>query len=196
METIEYKWKRTVHTKVFQVDQTKKRILVSLRPLHYELDGKLTEIDLRPKQTPDGWVVQTPSYTCEIIKFPFEIKVRGYSIRNLDSPDLQYADDSDGLRFPLADIDLYFRPDGIEVKGSGTWKVNGEVINGCNMRIDYSMPLQAKTYSDFLNITKTAVPGELVSYAHKKRKTRSKYPEDTDLLEVVFSHAETWLHNN
>lgn len=195
-DIIEYKWKRTIHSKTFQVDRDKKKQVISLRPLHYEENGFYKEIDLIPKATAKGWEVKTPEYTCEIIKFPFEIKVNGNSYKNLDSPKTAKAVIEDGLSFPDAGIEIYFRPEGVEIFGEGTWKINGKVREESYMRVDFKRPLKAETFEEFLRVTNTKIHGEVVSWDFTKRPTRSRCPEDTDLLEVIFSHDQTWLHNN
>lgn len=195
-DEIEYKWKRTRHSKVFQVDKNKKKRLISLRPLHYEEGWKFTEIDLIPKPTDRGWEVKTPEYTCEIIKFPFEVKCNGRSFKNLDSPNMSKVIIEDGLSFPIAGIEIYFRPEGFEIFGEGTWKIDGKVKEESYMRVDFVRPLRAETFDDFLRVTKTNIPEKIISWEFTKRNTRSKCAEDTDLLEVIFEHDQAWLHNN
>ena len=196
MDEIEYKWKRTLYSKTFQVGYDTKKRLISLRQLHYRKDGKLTEIDLRPKEVKGGWVVHSPHYKCEIIAFPFEIRIAGNSYKNLDSPDTNLPSYDDGLIFPRAGIDIYFRPNGIEISGKGTWRINGEVRDETFIRVDVTPSVNAKTVAEFLSETRSKVPGEIISHKFIKRKTRSTKREDTAMLEVVFRHDQAWFNTD
>lgn len=60
-------------------------LLCSPYPLH-KLEEKWREINLKPKETKNGYKLETPDYTFELIKFPFEIKFNDRSVRNLDTP--------------------------------------------------------------------------------------------------------------
>lgn len=180
MDVIEYKWKRTLYSKTFQVDRNTKKRLISLRQLHYEKDGKLTEINLKPSETKEGWVVETPYYKCEVIRFPFEVKISGTSIRNLDSPDTNFPEACFGrLFFPRCGIEIYFRPEGIDISGKGTWKIDGEV--GTEEKQTYNYGPILKDFPEF----EKSLPGEVI-----------KTEEVNGNLEVTFRHDPNWLNDN
>ena len=177
---IEHKSKRTLYSKTYWVDKTTKCLIVSLEQLHYEKDGKLTEIDTRPKETDKGWIVQTPYYKCEVIKFPFEIKAEGHSIKNLDSPDLNFPEIETYLYFPRSDIRVNFRAEGIDIEGEGTWKINGEVKQEKSITYNFAPVLSAETPGKYLQVTGTQVPGEIQS------QTLSGH------LEIIYTHNQQW----
>ena len=178
MEIIEYKWKRTAYSKTFQVDRDKKKRVISKQQLHYMKDGVFTEIDLKPREIETGWKVETPYYSCEIIRFPFEVKINGRSFRNLDSPNTTKPEACKGrLFFPLAGIEVYFRPEGIDIRGKGTWKDEKRVYETASQTFNYG-PLLTE-FPDF------DYPGEVISRE-----------EINGLLEVTFRHDQAWLHEN
>lgn len=199
---IEYKALRTQHSKTFHVDRTTKRMIVSLRPLHYLKDGKWTEIDLKPKETDKGYIVTAPSYTCEVIKFPFEIKINGQSWKHLDNLNTEMKVTDDGIELhPFENIKflIYFRPRGVEVYQTGqrdqTWKVNGKVVVNPKLKVDCFPALRSEEFQDIIRDTKTVIPGKVMSWSKHKRDTISTDTDDTDYIEIVYTHDHIkWLN--
>jgi hypothetical protein len=194
---IEYKHKRTPYSKTYHIDLTTKRLLISMRQLHYYNEGKLTEINLRPQIRGNSYFVETPYYYAEVIKFPFEIKINGYSIRNLDSPqtlDIEVVED--GLRFKPFDnttFYIYFRPEGVEIfKNSPlelTWKIEDEIIRETGEprigRMDFDFHL--RDYKDIIEMCLRGIY-HIKSFDFKNRNTVSPDIEDNMILEVIYGH--------
>lgn len=196
----EYKKLRTVHSKTYLIDRTHKKLVISLRPLHFWNEDHFQEIDLTPKETEKGWKLKTPEYKCEIIKFPFEIKFNKHSIRNIDSPDTTGAEIKDNtIYFPRLDWTIYFRPNGIEVfkpeKESG-WIMNGNLIKESDKRFprfDTKRIWKTSDIDEIITLTKTAnqIRGKTISREIVKRKTLSKDPEDRITVEIIYEH-QAW----
>lgn len=184
MEVIEYKWKRTPYSKTFQVGRDKKKRVVSLTQLHYKNGESFTEIDTRPKETEKGWKVETPHYRFELIKFPFEIRINGNSIRNLDSPNTDFPKICKG-EIAFRDIKITLRSEGIDILGKGTWKINGEVREAEAQTYNFAPVLKAGTAEQYLEATGTKIPGEVISQEIVNGN-----------LEVIFSHDQDWLNND
>lgn len=177
---IEHKSKRTLHSKTWFVNKTTKLLFVSLEQLHC---GGLVEINKKPAQTETGWSVKTPHYECHITRFPFEIKVGKHSIKNLDSPDTNFPEIGNYIHFPRCGIRIKFRAEGIDITGGGNWKVNGDVSQKDSMTFNFAPILRAKNPNQYLTVTKTEVPGEIL-------KTSL-----SDHLEILYRHDEKWWKN-
>jgi len=182
---LEYKWKRTPYSKTYQIDRLTKKRVISLTRLHHLKGQRWTEINLRPTESKTGWYVNTPFYRCKIDKFPFKISVGNYAIRNLDSPNTSIVDLTEGLFFPKCGMKISFRAEGIEIDFKGTWMIDGEVSEREKQVYNFGPMLMADTLHGFLSVTNTEIPGEIVSHETVNGK-----------MEVVFRHAETWLHDN
>jgi hypothetical protein len=177
-------------------------MVISMRPLHYLKDNKWTEIDLRPKETENGYIVEAPSYKCEVIKFPFEIKVNGQSWKQLDSPNTSKMEvTTDGIEFePFDNVKflIYFRPRGVQVYKNGdrelTWKVNGKVVVEPELRVDCFPALRSEELNDIIKDTKSFVRGKVQSKEKLKRDTKSKDKDDEIYFEIIYEHDHIpWL---
>lgn len=187
---IEYKWKRTPYSKTYHIDRHTKRMEIFLNQLHYRVsDKKQTEINTQPAEIEGGWVVETPYYTCEIIRFPFEIKINKHSIRHLDSPDTNFPEVGHAVYFPRCGILISFRPEGVDIEGAGTWKIDGQIRQKERMTYNFAPVLSAETPEDYLRVTKTTIPGEMVSHEIKTSE------RGLDFLEVIYTHGnQAWKH--
>jgi len=161
-------------------------------PLHFEKEGKLTEINLKPETTESGFKLETPYYKFEFIKFPFKIIFNDEWVRSLDRPKTDFISGSD-IEKIFPGIDLYFRffPESVSVflrMTEGHHYLNWKNQNGdFKQDYNYDVPMTVKCLQ-FGKETPWQYPEQKAEGTVEfKKYTESDHYEDFPCMETYYT---------
>lgn len=59
---------RTLTSKTFDLGGKRRRVIKTITPVHFEIDGRLEEIDLTPRDDGDAWIIDQAPFIVRIAK--------------------------------------------------------------------------------------------------------------------------------
>lgn len=204
---IEVKAKRTEYTKTFHTGRNKRMLFCSPHPIHRKENSEFTEIDLLPKETEGGFVLETPFYKFELTKYPFRIVFNDKWIRTMDIPATDFIHVSSGLIeitgfFKNIDLLIKFTSKSVNcllrLNEPGKYEFNWKKDNGDIQAIEnYEIPVTVKMAEYFSGSNPIYFNGHLLypqifipdnAVVKFIKYSKSDFFEDIPTMEIYYEY--------